>query len=556
MTETAFTKSLGGGSFAGSGPGQNLAELVERISTDKFPKIIGDDIAALVNALPGTPNSTEALRHVVVRLLLGRAEELLSSEAARQILIKEMSHTKLDELKNRLGVADDIDIATFDPTLSASTWQRYLSFFGIESRVASPSVSYPDQAEIKPEYGLFPHQRKAANKVYEALKNGRGRLVLHMPTGAGKTRTAMHVVCRILNDTEPAVIVWLANSSELLEQAADAFQQAWENLGNRNINLYRFWGTHSPEIKEMADGVIIAGFQKFHAYKSTNNLDFMRLGHNVRLVVVDEAHQSTAPTYKAAIDVLTGTGQHDALLGLTATPGRTWSDISADEELSQFFNEKKVILEVDGWDNPVRYLMNEGYLAHPTFHQLTYEDDGENAQKIIRKHLSGEDYSEECLDKLATNLERNLAIIEEVERLIDAGHKRIILFGSSVRHGEVISAALSAKGIDARTVTGETPKNIRARLIKAFRGESSAPLVLCNFGVLTTGFDAPRTSAAIIARPTKSLVLFSQMAGRATRGPKAGGNTTCEITTVVDVKLPGFGDVAEAFVNWEDVWNG
>jgi superfamily II DNA or RNA helicase len=72
---------------------------------------------------------------------------------------------------------------------------------------------------------------------------------------------------------------------------------------------------------------------------------------------------------------------------------------------------------------------------------------------------------------------------------------------------------------------------------------------------LTAGFDAPRTSAALIARPTKSLVLYSQMVGRAIRGPRAGGNKEAEIVTVVDRGLPGFGSVAEAFNNWEDVWS-
>ena len=80
-------------------------------------------------------------------------------------------------------------------------------------------------------------------------------------------------------------------------------------------------------------------------------------------------------------------------------------------------------------------------------------------------------------------------------------------------------------------------------------------MVLCNYGVLTTGFDAPRTSAAVIVRPTRSLVLYSQMVGRAIRGPAAGGNEACEIVTIVDTALPGFGDVADAFSNWEDVWD-
>lgn len=79
-------------------------------------------------------------------------------------------------------------------------------------------------------------------------------------------------------------------------------------------------------------------------------------------------------------------------------------------------------------------------------------------------------------------------------------------------------------------------------------------MVVVNYGVLTTGFDAPATSAAVIARPTRSLVLYSQMVGRATRGTRAGGNEKAEIVTVVDPHLPGFGSVADAFKNWEDVW--
>ena len=71
---------------------------------------------------------------------------------------------------------------------------------------------------------------------------------------------------------------------------------------------------------------------------------------------------------------------------------------------------------------------------------------------------------------------------------------------------------------------------------------------------MTTGFDAPETSCAVIARPTDSLVLYSQMVGRAIRGPKSGGNLEAEIVTVIDGSLKGFGEVADAFMNWEDIW--
>ena len=79
-------------------------------------------------------------------------------------------------------------------------------------------------------------------------------------------------------------------------------------------------------------------------------------------------------------------------------------------------------------------------------------------------------------------------------------------------------------------------------------------MVLCNYGVLTTGFDAPLTSAAIISRPTKSLVLYSQMVGRVIRGPRVGGTPEAEIWTVIDTNLPGFDSLTGAFTNWEDVW--
>jgi DNA repair protein RadD len=538
--------------YSGSNPGQNLSELVENIGIDSLPLIVGTDVCALVNSLPNIDNPAKSLRSVVVRLITQRTDEILAGKNIRKLLINELSFEKHQELKERLGLDQKSDPADVEPSGDSDQWNKLLGFFGINSRSAAPNAILSKTQIIEPNFGLFPHQRVAADKVFSSIEGGRGRLILHMPTGSGKTRTAMHVICRFLARDKSAVIVWLANSAELLEQAADAFEIAWENLGNRNVTLNRCWGDYNPDLSTIEDGILIAGFQKLYSYRKNNELDFLRFGHKADLVVVDEAHQSTAPTYRKTIEALADTGPWDALIGLTATPGRTWSDISADEELSKFFYEKKVVLEVEGWDNPVEYLMDEGYLARPSFNQLQYDESVDDVEYIHNEI----EFSNEVLEGVTDNLNRNLAIIDEVLRFIENGHKRILIFGSSVRHGEVLSAALSVMGFESFTVTGATPKNSRSRMINTFRGDREEPIILCNFGVLTTGFDAPKTSAAIIARPTKSLVLFSQMVGRAIRGPKAGGNATCEISTVVDVNLPGFGDVAEAFVNWEDVWNG
>ena len=163
------------------------------------------------------------------------------------------------------------------------------------------------------------------------------------------------------------------------------------------------------------------------------------------------------------------------------------------------------------------------------------------------------DIPDVLIARLAENVQWNLQVVRTVLDLSQQ-HRRILLFAASVEHSRLIVAILSMFGIDADQVTAESSTRHRDRAIKKFKGPSARPMVLSNYGVLTTGFDAPAASAAVIARPTRSLVLYSQMVGRVIRGPKAGGTPNCDVVTVVDPALPGFGDVAEAFTNWEDVW--
>ena len=164
--------------------------------------------------------------------------------------------------------------------------------------------------------------------------------------------------------------------------------------------------------------------------------------------------------------------------------------------------------------------------------------------------------SNKVLKKISEDRLRNLAIISKVKELIKK-HQRIILFAITKPHAIVLNSLLTAIDIKSNVLTSDTNSIERNRIINNFkvsRIDNPESLVLCNFGILTTGFDAPETSCAVIARPTDSLVLYSQMVGRAIRGEESGGNEEAEIITVIDESLPGFGNVAEAFVNWDDVW--
>ena len=303
-------------------PGQDIEELVSRLSVDSLQQIIGKDIVSTVTVL-GSPNSlVPTLRQIARDVFHYRPDELFGSKQIRTICNEAMTTEKLDELAERLGLEDRRNLESFDPLRDTKTWERYQGFFGIDTGSTASTRFEPDQQDVGPKFALFEHQRRAASRVYHALDGGYGRVVLHMPTGAGKTRTAMHVVSRVLSEAEPSVVVWLAASPELLDQAAEAFEIAWSYLGNRSVKIRRCWGGHPPAFADLKDGLVVAGLQKMHSFSTRDSIGILRLGSRTRLVVVDEAHQAIAPTYRSVISALSETGQHCALLGLTATPGR------------------------------------------------------------------------------------------------------------------------------------------------------------------------------------------------------------------------------------------
>src|SRR3546814_247814 len=177
----------------------------------------------------------------------------------------------------------------------------------------------------------------------------------------------MHIGAEHLRRSEPTVVCWLAQNAELLDQAADEFENAWRFLGNRETGLVRFWGHRKPDVLDINDGVIVSGLAKMSALDNRDPATLLRLADRVSLTIIDEAHQAIAPTYAAILTALYSKRPHNALLGLTATPGRSWSDIGEDRKLSDYFDGRKVTLEVKGYDDPVTFLIDQKYLARPIF---------------------------------------------------------------------------------------------------------------------------------------------------------------------------------------------
>ena len=383
----------------------------------------------------------------------------------------------------------------------------------------------------KAQYCLFQHQRKVLVKANSLLSSREKRCIIHMPTGTGKTRTAMTLIAQWLNNNKGPV-VWMTYSKELILQAAEEFRKCWSHQGQYDAKIYFYTGevdTYSASKKDF--DICFTSFGKAGREASGKGNGYLKdIANRTSLLVIDEAHQSMAPTYKEAIDSFIFYHGNSSLLGLTATPGRTTSDRQEENiELSQLFAHQKVTLEFDNHTSPIEYLLTNGFLAKPQYEIIKIPE--------TEKSIS------------------SATLIAKIQESIEEGHQRIIVFSKSVNEAQLCTGVLEYLGISSFSISAEDNIDKRSVAYQEFLSDQKKPIVLCNYGVLTTGFDAPKTSCVIIARPINSLIVYSQTVGRALRGPAANGTEYAKIITIVPNDNKEFLDLVESFNRWNDQWS-
>lgn len=499
-----------------------IAEVIRRLVSAGRIADPGDDAVIAVAALGSTTKVIDAL------LAVGAIPASLPER-------------DLDRLSARTGLTGD---DWQNPSRLMDAYPEIGAFLGLPDVRAEAMAALPDVADAS--YPLFRHQRRALRQVIEIL-TASGTVLLHMPTGAGKTRTAMNAVCEILRRSEGKAILWVATTKELLEQGALEFEKAWRYLGDRSgIKVVHAYGSRDWSLDTIGDGIVFATPQTLRARHNRMMLEsqsslYALLADRVSLIVFDEAHQSTATSYREVLEgVALAAYPRIPVLGLSATPGRTYLGCDDDYALVDLFDGTKVTLDTSdsGYVNPVDYLVGNGYLAKPEFRLLG------DLQPV----------SAERPPPPMETVDYVTFVVGAVLDLLGEGHNRIMVFARTVEESDLVAGALRAAGVAAAAVNGNSPADERDTAGRDYRAPGATPRVLVNFGVYTAGFDAPQTSAVVIARPVRSLVAYSQMVGRGIRGAAAGGNDRAVIATVVDPSEPAFGDIAAAFVNWNDMW--
>jgi DNA repair protein RadD len=549
----------------------DLIEHIANLDHGQLADLLGDArLVELVTAvMRSRTNSSSNNRGQLILDTIGGPEALLEDSNKRRKFFLTLSGTQRKTLGGLLNVESVDSFSLTEPRRKV-----IYQWFGTPPAVTAINVNY----------GLFPHQTRSLLQCSKYLASETPRVMLHMPTGSGKTRTAMHLLCRHLNNRERGLVLWLVSGKELCEQAAIEVNKAWKHLGERPLPLVCAWeGRRSVDLSTFTvsvtqgrndgsafssdiwpetfdDGVIIGSLETIRSLiNGWEPGQAMRHCEKISLVIFDEAHRAAATTYQIAVETLAAS-RECGLVGLSATPGRSHYGASSDEteSLVRLFGQHKVQLSIEGFPSPVEALIAQGYLARLQKERLEIVNSDlpkAELQSLSKKLETALDLPEETLKYFGLSATRNLQIIERVERLVkDENHSRLIVFAPSVESSNLIASILKSRGVNAFSVSSLTDPAARDLAIQQYKSNAPNPYVLCNYGVLTTGFDAPKTSAVVIARPTLSIVLLNQMAGRAIRGPNVGGNASATLVTVVDTAIPQLVDTINQFHAFDEAW--
>lgn len=329
-----------------------------------------------------------------------------------------------------------------------------------------------------------PYQQNAIDSIFDDWQEHDSTLIV-MATGTGKTMVFSSVIERML----PGRALVLAHREELIWQAVERIQS--------------FGIATSVEMAAHAAGasfwdekpVVVSTVQTQVAGRNGGRMTRFDPA-DFALVIVDEAHHATSPSYRRILDYYRQNPRLK-ILGVTATPDR------ADEAaLGEVFQSV-------AFDYEILDAINDGWLVPVEQQMVTIDGLDFSAIRTTAGDLNGAD--------LAAVMEAEMNLHGIVSSSLEIiGDRRTLCFAVTVKQAEMYSEIFNRhKPGMADWVCGMTPKDQRRETFRKFSNGQTQ--ILVNVGVATEGYDNPAVEVILQARPTKSRCLYSQMVGRSTR---------------------------------------
>ena len=326
---------------------------------------------------------------------------------------------------------------------------------------------------------LREYQEVAVNDASDALDKHGNTLVV-APTGAGKTIMLSALVGKRHKSSQNVLV--LQHRDELVSQNSTKFHLVNPSLKTSEVNAAQ---------KDWSGDAVFAMVQTLCR---ENNLAKMP---KLDLIVVDEAHHTIADTYQRIINAAKEANEGVQIVGFTATPNR-----GDKKGLRDIFTNCSHQIEIST-------LIREGFLVPPKTYVIDVGVRTELSQ--VRKTISDFDMAQ--VERIMNRRAINKRVVEEWYD--KAGDRQTIVFCSTVQHAEDLCEEFVAYGIDAATVTGDTPKDEREQILHDL--STGYVQVVVNVAVLTEGFDAPPVSCIVLTRPCSYKATMVQMIGRGLR---------------------------------------
>lgn len=323
--------------------------------------------------------------------------------------------------------------------------------------------------DLAERYNLFQKEASLAI-VRDFEENPTGRYLLVIPTGGGKTFTAVRSICALYDtgvlSLQEDKVVWAAHRRELLDQATNTIQQFVAS----NFTI------------ATAECIVPCMLSELQSQLQSAL---------VKVVVIDEAHHSAAPSYQFAFQ-REGIG----VLGLTATPSR--------------HDGKPLVFERESYSIGFPDLVKRGIILRP--HIVQIEEGGRYEIDDLK--------DEQGLEQL-NNRNRNEKIIEALLRNPEE-YKKVIVYVGTKAHARdlyelMVKTPLIEHYEDISFITGDGNSRGQDRqdFIETEKGYHRS--IIVNVDVLTEGYDDPKVNTAVMAKPSKSKLYYMQAVGRAIR---------------------------------------
>jgi len=327
------------------------------------------------------------------------------------------------------------------------------------------------------------YQEECLDAMDKLWAQGLTRVAAVLPTGAGKTVVFAHLIRRFRTEHPTSRVLVLAHTDELVTQAAKKIHDVAPHLRVGIVKASR---------NEITADVIVASVQTLRNAQRRERIK------GVGLVIVDECHHSTASTYRAIMEHF---GLFDEepttrAAGFTATFAR-----GDKQKLSEVWEEV-------AYRKDIIFMIREGYLLNVRGKRIEVPDLDLSKVRKTRGDFSEGDLGEAIEHSMAPEVVAKAYVEHSSDR---SG----VVFTPTVATAYLMADNLNSLGIRTEVVHGGLATSDRRDIIA--RLASGETQVVSNCAVLTEGFDEPRVSTVVVARPTRSAPLYQQMVGRGLR---------------------------------------